>query len=503
MLLTFTNVGGSTFPQATQAVLDMATAMNGGAIPSEEQLRNETILLGKALNDPIKGLTSLQHVGVTFSESQRESIKAMMEVNNIAGAQAIILQELAKEFGGSAQAAGGSFAGQMAIAKNEVKNLKEEVGAFLILLNQQTGALAFATTVVKGWRLMLSGEGIAPVDATLAATMQQWMMASEQLRLAQVRLTEAQATQNPYIIEAAQNGLALADANMSAAEAAYQAAEAGKAEAGAVQGVGAAAGDAAGGIDDFNAANKSLVRAGGMIADTLERQKDQLAALLALREREKFLGRAMPTGPNLDWMGVIQNMPQPRFDDAPTEEEQAASHRTRHGGPGDGSPPMGSDSIPASASDYSQKMQAAVNLVSAAISARRWMMSKSSWAMRWARRAVVWGLGRMAHLRTSFGPPMWRSMAPSLPGLRNLGLTQEAAMQIVRDFTSGAMTGAVQALINVPALIQAAQTAQMATSLKEQVRRRHCGGSRRRHVNRRSPFRRGGRRQRRLYRRWR
>ena len=33
MLLTFTNIGKNIFPQATQAVLDMATAMNGGATP--------------------------------------------------------------------------------------------------------------------------------------------------------------------------------------------------------------------------------------------------------------------------------------------------------------------------------------------------------------------------------------------------------------------------------------------------------------------------------------
>ena len=465
MLLTFVNVSGTTFPQATQAILDMATAMNGGAIPSEEQLRNETILLGKALNDPIKGLTSLQRVGVTFSESQREAIKAMMEVNNIAGAQAIILQELAKEFGGSAQAAGGSFAGQMAIAKLEVKNLKEEVGTFLILLNQQTGALAFATTVVKGWRLMLSGEGIAPVDATLAATMQQWMMASEQLRLAQVRLTEAQATQNPYIIEAAQNGLALAQANIDTAEAAYQAAEAGKSEAGAVKDVGSAAADAAGGIDDFNAANKSLVRAGGMIADTLERQKDQLAALLALREREKFLGRAMPTGPNLDWMGVIQNMPQPRFDDAPTEEEQAQVIARVL---------AGQELIAANgkrlntsvAKDYAAQMQASVNLVSGFLGTA---MDDVKKLMGDALGAAGGGMkpGENGPFENIFRAAAVAVNGAKSPWAEKLGLTQEAAMQIVKDFTSGAMTGAVQALINVPALIQAAKTAQTAAALKD------------------------------------
>jgi hypothetical protein len=54
MLLTFTNIGKETFPTATEALLDMATAMNGGAAPSAEELKAQAIQLGKALNDPIK-----------------------------------------------------------------------------------------------------------------------------------------------------------------------------------------------------------------------------------------------------------------------------------------------------------------------------------------------------------------------------------------------------------------------------------------------------------------
>jgi len=53
MLLTFTNIKGDTFEKATEAVLDLATAMNSGAIPSSEQLKNTSIQVGKALNDPI------------------------------------------------------------------------------------------------------------------------------------------------------------------------------------------------------------------------------------------------------------------------------------------------------------------------------------------------------------------------------------------------------------------------------------------------------------------
>lgn len=62
MLLTFTNIGKDVFPKATNTLLDMATAMNGGATPSAEALKGSAIQLGKALNDPIEGISALSRV---------------------------------------------------------------------------------------------------------------------------------------------------------------------------------------------------------------------------------------------------------------------------------------------------------------------------------------------------------------------------------------------------------------------------------------------------------
>lgn len=105
MLLTFTNIGGEVFPRATQTLLDMATAMNQGATPSAEQLSQQAIQLGKALNDPVAGVSALSRVGVTFTDAQKKQIETMVEAGNVAGAQALILRELETEFGGSAAAA--------------------------------------------------------------------------------------------------------------------------------------------------------------------------------------------------------------------------------------------------------------------------------------------------------------------------------------------------------------------------------------------------------------
>jgi hypothetical protein len=109
MLLTFTNIrneagkGNNVFDQTTKAVLDMTAAMSGGDV-SQENMRKTSILVGKALNDPIKGLTALRRVGVAFTDQQTRQITAMVKSGDTLGAQKLILRELTKEFGGAAAA---------------------------------------------------------------------------------------------------------------------------------------------------------------------------------------------------------------------------------------------------------------------------------------------------------------------------------------------------------------------------------------------------------------
>src|SRR5258708_919310 len=96
MLLTFTNIRKTVFPPSTKTVLDMSQALG-------QDTKSSAIQLGKALNDPITGVSTLQRVGVTFTQGQKDAIKAMMDTGNMAGAQGVILKELSKEFGGSAR----------------------------------------------------------------------------------------------------------------------------------------------------------------------------------------------------------------------------------------------------------------------------------------------------------------------------------------------------------------------------------------------------------------
>lgn len=103
MLLTFTNIGKTVFPEATQAILDMAVKMNGGKLAGLD-LKDTTIQVGKALNN--LDYNALTREGVTFTDAQIAQIKALKAAGDTAGAQKVILAELEKEFGGAAKAAG-------------------------------------------------------------------------------------------------------------------------------------------------------------------------------------------------------------------------------------------------------------------------------------------------------------------------------------------------------------------------------------------------------------
>lgn len=152
MLLTFTNIGKDVFPDATKTMLDMATAMNGGLTPSAEQLKGTSIQLGKALNDPITGISALSKVGVTFTEQQKAQIAAMMAAGDAAGAQKVILAELGREFGGSALAAASTFGGRMNILKETMNGVFETVGTQLLpMLTSIVEKITPIIEKIAGW----------------------------------------------------------------------------------------------------------------------------------------------------------------------------------------------------------------------------------------------------------------------------------------------------------------------------------------------------------------
>jgi len=145
LLLTFTNIrneagkGNDVFDQTTKAALDMSVALG-------TDMKSAAMQLGKALNDPVKGVTKLTRSGVTFTDQQKEQIAALQASGKTLEAQKIILAEVNKEFGGSAAAAGKTLPGQLNILKESFSNMAGElvgqlVPAFTALLGTFTGVL--------------------------------------------------------------------------------------------------------------------------------------------------------------------------------------------------------------------------------------------------------------------------------------------------------------------------------------------------------------------------
>jgi len=130
-LLTFTNVSGTAFDRAQKAVLDL-TARLDGPRAGMEALRGKSIQVGKALNDPITGMSALARSGITFTKSQKKTVKQLVKTNQLAKAQGIILDELEKQYGGSAEAAAKTATGQLIQFENRMGDIGETIGGALI-----------------------------------------------------------------------------------------------------------------------------------------------------------------------------------------------------------------------------------------------------------------------------------------------------------------------------------------------------------------------------------
>lgn len=141
LLLTFKNVrneagkGADIFNQATQAAVDLSAAGFGS-------IEGSSKMLGKALNDPIKGISALGRAGVTFTDQQKAQIKTLVQSGDVLGAQKIIMGEVQSQVGGVAAAS--ATAGEKFKVMGD--NLKEQFGT--ILLPYLDKFLNFFTTTI-------------------------------------------------------------------------------------------------------------------------------------------------------------------------------------------------------------------------------------------------------------------------------------------------------------------------------------------------------------------
>lgn len=201
LMLTFTGVSNAAgknndvFDQSIKMTADMAARMGGDA-------SKYAVLLGKALNDPAKGLTALTRIGVSFTEGQKKQIKSMQTAGNTMGAQKIILGELQREFGGSAKAAGDTLPGQMKRAQRSFEDISQAlVGALLPAINALMPAFMAVTRFISnntGLTFALAGGIVA-----LVAAYKVWQFWTVTLTAANRALAISLATNPVFLIIAA------------------------------------------------------------------------------------------------------------------------------------------------------------------------------------------------------------------------------------------------------------------------------------------------------------
>lgn len=119
VLLTFTKISSTTFPDAMQAAVDMSAVLG-------IDLQGSVTMLGKAMND-FSGYTALARAGVSFTAEQKAQIEHFKETNDLVGYQNLLLKEMQTEYGGAAKAINDAGDGS-ANLKISADNLSEAMG---------------------------------------------------------------------------------------------------------------------------------------------------------------------------------------------------------------------------------------------------------------------------------------------------------------------------------------------------------------------------------------
>jgi hypothetical protein len=173
-LLTFRSVAGEVFDETLKLAQDLSAVFGG-------DLKSSTVQLGKALEDPIEGLSALRRVGVSFTVAQQDVIRALVETGQQAEAQRLILDAVAKQVGGAGAAEGDSLTGAFHRATEAAGNLFE--------------ALATGTGTTYVVRVVLEGlaSGANAGAAALGPQSLDAQLADTEAKMAEVRASIAEA----------------------------------------------------------------------------------------------------------------------------------------------------------------------------------------------------------------------------------------------------------------------------------------------------------------------
>jgi hypothetical protein len=159
LLTSFKAIGVDSYERVSKAAADLATITG-------TDLKSAQLQLAKALENPVEGMSALSRSGTTFTKTQKDFVKALVESNQALEAQNYILSIVEGQYKGAAKAAAGGYAGALDTLSKRWRDVNEQIGeviqpaataflnglaGYLELVKDELVETAKALSILSGW----------------------------------------------------------------------------------------------------------------------------------------------------------------------------------------------------------------------------------------------------------------------------------------------------------------------------------------------------------------
>ena len=159
LLLSFRTIQGKQFEETMRRAADFS-ALTGRSLSAS------AMMLGKAMAEPEQGITALGRAGVRLSASVIESIKHMAKMGETVKAQDMLLEQLAKRVGGTAEAADDGLPGSIHRAHKAWHEFLEGLGETSVV---RDSVMAVMNTISQTLDYWTPGYGKAKLQKQVAS----------------------------------------------------------------------------------------------------------------------------------------------------------------------------------------------------------------------------------------------------------------------------------------------------------------------------------------------
>lgn len=148
ILLTFRSVRGKVFEETIKLSQDLAVVIGGSA-------KSAALQLGKALEDPVTGMTALTRTGVTFTQAEKDLVKELVNANRTLEAQELILKKVKNQVGGAGEGEAGGLAGAIDTLGQRWEETLEKIGRTSGVTDKAGRALNMLSDSLLGWQYLI------------------------------------------------------------------------------------------------------------------------------------------------------------------------------------------------------------------------------------------------------------------------------------------------------------------------------------------------------------